>query len=124
MASSSAARRASYGFAYCGFSTIGVGGGGFSLGSAPRPARYGAHTPDRSGGVCAETLTAQRTSTSRAGPLGPADTRALTAVLRPGRDRCPALGRHAASLLRAVRQLHRCEADSAQRDRKSTRLNS
>src|SRR5215204_6062990 len=68
VASSSAARRASYGFAYSGFSTIGVGGGGFNFGSAPRPARYGAHTPDRPGGVEAATCPASATK-STVGPV-------------------------------------------------------
>src|SRR6187402_1643494 len=51
VAASSAARRSSQDVLYVPFSRIGVAGGAANFGSAPRPPRYGAHAPDRSGGT-------------------------------------------------------------------------
>ena len=105
MASSSAARRASYGFAYCGFSTMGVGGGGFSFGSAPRPARYGAHTPDRSGEASARAAlqTAQRTSTPTA--VGPVlSDRPISDRSRLSPDAAGTVAEHAAVAQRDLRE--------------------
>src|SRR5262245_55780532 len=95
IAASSAARRVSYGFAYCGFNTIGLGGGGLSAGSAPLPARYGAHTPERS--TCAYAWDEKATSKSEARVSLSPEPRALrpspiTAPL-PGPDRCQARDR-------------------------------
>src|SRR5688572_15843658 len=58
VASASAARRASYAFAYSGLRTIGPAGGGASFGSTPRPAPIGAQAPLRFGGLvdCARTV--------------------------------------------------------------------
>src|SRR5688572_21275038 len=48
VASASATRRASYAFAYSGFKTSGVAGGGAPTAfAAPRPAPNGTHTPER-----------------------------------------------------------------------------
>src|SRR5262245_26182258 len=63
-AAASAARRASYAFAYSGLSATGVAGGGASFGSAPRPALYGPHAPLKSGAgfVCARARPAKDTT--------------------------------------------------------------
>src|SRR5215831_14715152 len=48
-AAASAARRASYCFAYSGFSAGAPAGGGANFGSAPRAPRYGPQAPVKSG---------------------------------------------------------------------------
>ena len=69
IASSSAARRASYRSSRSALQQIGVGGGGVSFGSAPRPPRYGAHDARqirRRGALRGEPAIARQSRTSAA----------------------------------------------------------
>src|ERR1043166_9295869 len=78
-ASASAFRFASKAAAYGAFRTIGVAGGAASFGSAPRPPRYGAQTPVRSG-VCAAADAASSANKTAMNPEPPAFSPFFTVV--------------------------------------------